>query len=103
MQTKGRLADHQRKNTGTFDVADVVDPNVLLGKKLRKIEERDMKETGDGGERDEEALEIDFYNNAVRKGVELGVPKNDLDNSSMGETDTDNLDIKYIYHSVGEP
>ncbi len=69
MQTKGRLADHQRKNTGTFDVADVVDPNVLLGKKLRKIEERDMKETGDGGDSDKEALEIDFYN-----GRKSGIP-----------------------------
>ena len=61
---------------------------------LREIEERDLTETGDGGNSDEEGLEIDFHNNAVSPSVKLGVPNNDWD--------TESLDVEYIDDSIGE-
>ena len=95
----------KKKNTLTLDVVTVVDHNVLHEKILREIEERDITQTGDGGDSDDEGLEIDFHNNAnaVRQRIKLGVPNDDLDNPSKGETDTDNLDIENIDNSVGEP
>jgi hypothetical protein len=93
----------KKKSSGTFDDVSIVDPNIVRDKILREIEERDMTETGYGGDSDKEGLEIDFHNNSVRQRVKLGIPNNDLDDSSMGETDTDNLDTEYIDNSVGEP
>ena len=42
-------------------------------------------ETGDGGDSNEEGLEIDFHNEAVRTRAKLGVPNE--------ESDTENLDV----------
>jgi hypothetical protein len=67
-------------------IATVVDPHGLREIALRDIEERDLTETGDGGDSDEEDLEIDFHSKAVRPRVKLGVPNRELD--------TDNLDVK---------
>jgi hypothetical protein len=67
-------------------IASVVDPNNLLEIALREIEERDLTETDDGGDSDEEGLEIDFHSKAVRPHVKLGVPNE--------ESDTDNLDVE---------
>ncbi len=53
---------------------------------LREIEERDFTETGDVGDSDEESLEIDFHNMAVRTCVKLGVPNE--------ESDTENLEVE---------
>ena len=70
-----------KKTKSTF----VVDPNVLHEIALRKIEEREFTETGDGGDSDEKGLEIDVHNKAVRTGVKLRVPNE--------ESDTENLDV----------
>ena len=71
-----------------------MDPNILCDIAFREIEERDLAETGDEGNNDEEGLEIDLHNNAVRPRVKLGVHNNDLD--------TENLDFEYIDNSIGE-
>ena len=75
-------------------IASVEDPNVVREIALREIEERDLTETGDGGNSDEEGLEIDFHSKAVRPHVKLGVPNE--------ESDTDNLDVEWIDDSIGE-
>ena len=74
--------------------AKPVDLNVLREIALQEIEERVLTETGDGGDSDEEGLEIDFHNEAVRPRVKLGVPNDDWD--------TENLDVEYIDDSIGE-
>jgi hypothetical protein len=71
-----------------------VDPNVLCEIALQEIEERDLTETCDGGDSDEEGLEIDFHNKAVRPRVKLGVTNDDLD--------TEHSDVEYIDNSIGE-
>jgi hypothetical protein len=75
-------------------IASVVDPNVLREIALRDIEERDQTETGDGGDSDEEGLEIDFHSKTVRPRVKLRVPNE--------ESDTDNFDVEWIDDSIGE-
>ena len=75
-------------------IASVVDQNVLREIALRDIEERDLTEAGDGGDSDEEGLEIDFHSKAVRPRVKLGVPNE--------ESDTDNLDVEWIDDLIGE-
>ncbi len=68
--------------------ASVVDPNVFREIALIDIEERDLTETGDGGDSDEEGLETDFHSKAVRPRVKLGVPNE--------ESDTEILDVEWI-------
>ena len=75
-------------------IASVVDPNVLREIALRDIEERDLTETSDGGNSDEEDLKIDFHSEAVRPRVKLRVPNE--------EWNTDNLDVECIDDSIGE-
>ncbi len=71
-----------------------MDPNVLREIALRDIEERDLTETGDGSNSDEEGLEIDFYSEAVMPRVKLGVPNEELY--------TANVDVEWIDDSIGE-
>ena len=85
----------KKKKNGTLDVVTVVNPNVLRDIAFREIEERVLTETGNGGNSDEEGLETDLHNNAVRPRVKLGVPNFDLD--------TENLDVEYIEGLIGEP
>ena len=84
----------KKKKTGTLDVVTVVNPNVLRDIAFREIEERVLTETGDGGNSDEEGVEIDLHDNATRPRVKLGVSNND--------SDTENLNIEYIDDLIGE-
>ena len=96
----GEESEEEKEKTRTLalqnqmKIASVMDPNILCDIALREIEERDLTETGDGGNSDEEGLEIDFHSKAVRPHVKLGVPNE--------ESDTDNLDVEWIDDSIGE-
>ena len=92
----------KKKKSVTLDVVSVVDPNVLRDIALREIEEKDHTETGDRCNSGEEGLEIDLHNSAVRPHVKLGVPNNELENSTKDGTDTEDLDVEYIDNSIGE-
>ncbi len=59
--------------------ASVVDPNVLREIALRDNEERDLTETGDRGNSEEECLVIDFHSKAVRLHVKLEVLNEESD------------------------